>query len=88
MLEEKLGEEPELNVFTEWGQGSEEALVRAFYGYLGELVGFAKARSHPVEIVGYNILRYDVPLLVQAGVKHGIGTGGAVQRALARALHH
>ena len=66
-------EEPELNMFTEWGEGSEEALVRGFYDCLDWLARPANGTCR-VEIVGYNILRFDVPHLVQAGVKHGIGT--------------
>ena len=66
-------EEPELNMFTEWGEGSEGALVRGFYDCLDEIVSSAHG-VYRVEIVGYNILRFDVPLLVQAGVRHGIGT--------------
>jgi len=69
-LEERAPhEEASFKLFTEWEAGSEKAAVGEFYRYLKALTGNGR-----VIVVGYNILRFDIPLLVQKGVEHGVGS--------------
>jgi len=70
VLEERApDEEASFKLFTEWEAGSEKAAVGEFYRYLKALTG-----NDTVIVVGYNILRFDIPLLVQKGVEHGVGS--------------
>ena len=55
-------------VFSEWDLGSEEAVIRRFYEYLNDLI----AESKFLVIIGFNILRFDTPLLIQKGVEYGV----------------
>lgn len=67
--EQPSDEEASFKLFTEWKTGSEKAAVGEFYRYLKALTG-----NDTVIVVGYNILRFDIPLLVQKGVEHGVGS--------------
>jgi len=61
--------------FTEWEYGSECMLVLAFYKYLRELVErWRNKKINFINIVGFNILRFDIPLLVEKGFEHGAGS--------------
>ena len=61
--------------FTEWELGNEERIITELYSYLREV---NKNRERGlidfVNVVGFNILRFDIPLLVQKGVEHGMGS--------------
>ncbi len=52
-------------LFTEWELGTEEAVIKNFYNYLTTL----KNKASFIVVVGFNILRTDIPLLIQKGVK-------------------
>jgi len=62
--------EPEVcfRVFSEWGLESENAVIRGFYEYLNDII----AKSRFLIVTGFNILRFDISLLVQKGVEHGV----------------
>jgi len=68
------GDRVRLRLFTEWGLGGEARLVRAFYRYLYNIVSGGSSGSIDfVCIVGFNILRYDIPLLTLKAVEYGVG---------------
>ena len=51
---------------------NEGKLVREFYKYLGNVRKHAKKQDKTVVIVGFNILRFDMPLLIQKGFEYKI----------------
>lgn len=55
-------------LFKEWELGSEEKVIRDFYRYLMGVIMSKKDKS--LTIVGFNILRMDIPLLIQKGVEY------------------
>jgi len=60
--------------FTEWEYDDERELILAFYKYLRELVElWRRGKIRFIEIIGFNILRFDIPLLVEKGFEHGAG---------------
>ncbi len=65
-------EEPQVKIrfFTEWEMGSEKEVLYEFYNYLEELL----KRSKFVNVMGFNILKFDIPLLIQKAVEHGLRT--------------
>lgn len=52
--------------FTEWELESENKVITDFYNYLGDLL--ANKKPDFIVVVGFNILRMDIPLLIQKGV--------------------
>lgn len=70
VLEDRTPHGVQYKSFTEWVLGSEQKVVRAFYEYLFEFQKEIEMRK--LEIVGYNILRFDIPLLLQKGFEYGI----------------
>lgn len=48
--------------------GDSCGIIRQFYDYLKRL----RKRERFIEVVGFNILRFDIPLLVQEGVECGV----------------
>ena len=59
---------------TEWKLGNEHKVISEFYNYLKGLVhAWKNGRISFLNIVGFNILRYDIPLLIQKGVEYSIG---------------
>ena len=61
--------------FTEWELGKESNIVSRFYGYLKRLIlDWRYGRINFLDVVGFNVLRFDIPLLIQKGVEHGIGS--------------
>jgi len=66
VLEEGLSEP---RIFKAWENPEGEKLVlREFYNYISKLASGHKY----IEVVGFNILRFDIPLLTQRLVKHRI----------------
>lgn len=53
-------------LFTEWELGAEEEVIKTFYSYLKKLLTNG---ARFIVVVGFNILRMDIPLLIQKGVK-------------------
>ena len=45
-------------------------MIRRFYEYINDLI----AESKFLVIIGFNILRFDIPLLIQKGVEYGVGS--------------
>jgi len=60
-----LNEPIEPQLFTEWELGSEKIVVEDFYKYLK---GIFTDEVRFVVVVGFNILRMDIPLLIQKGL--------------------
>jgi len=55
--------------FTIWRNNNDEGeLVRSFYKYFMEV----KNRADFIVVVGFNVLRYDIPLLIQKGFEHEV----------------
>lgn len=59
-------------LFNEWELGNEKTVIRKFYKYLKDLKEKTFNTSHFLVITGFNILRFDIPLLIQKGVKYRI----------------
>jgi hypothetical protein len=58
-----------LRFFTIWRNNNNEGkLVRSFYKYLMEV----RNRADFIVVVGFNGLRYDIPLLIQKGFEHEV----------------
>jgi hypothetical protein len=58
-----------LRFFTIWRNNNNEGkLVRSFYKYLMEV----RNRADFIVVVGFNVLRYDIPLLIQRGFEHEV----------------
>ena len=55
----------EVKLFTEWGLGSEEAVIKKFYKYVEEI-----RRENNIMFVGFGVLRFDIPLLIQRAVEY------------------
>jgi len=64
---ESLEEEGDLKKFSEWELNSEEEVIRKFYSYVFDLIN----RADFLVVVGFGILRFDIPLLIQKGVDYG-----------------
>jgi len=55
--------------FTIWGNNNDKGeLVRSFYKYFMEV----RNRADFIVVVGFNVLRYDIPLLIQKGFEHKV----------------
>lgn len=63
-----LEKEAEFRIFSEWDLGNEKQVVKVFYSYFKDLL----LKSEFLVIVGFNILRFDIPLLIQKAVEHGL----------------
>lgn len=69
-LEITSGPNVEYWSFSEWELGSEQQVIERFYDYLYDLMEEARF----LVVIGYNILRFDIPLLIQKGAKYGINS--------------
>ena len=59
--------------FTEWELGEELNIVSRFYDYLKRLIqDWENRRIDFLNVVGFNILRFDIPLLIQKGIEYNI----------------
>jgi len=54
------------HILKEWELGSEKEIINEFYQFLGNL------DIKYIDIIGFNILRFDIPLLTQKGVEYGV----------------
>ena len=73
----KVWDEPSVKFryFTEWELGEELEIVFRFYDYLRDLIQEWKNREIGfLNVIGFNILRFDIPLLIQKGVEHNVGS--------------
>jgi DNA polymerase elongation subunit (family B) len=57
----------EQRLFTEWEHDSEREVIRKFYK---ELRVYSEQR---VMVIGFNILRFDIPILSFKGVQYRVG---------------
>ena len=61
--------------FTEWELGEELNIVSRFYDYLKKLIqDWKNKRIDFLNVIGFNILRFDIPLLIQKGIEYNIGS--------------
>jgi len=59
--------------FTEWVLGGESIAVSQFYDYLGGLIqDWKNKRINFLNVVGFNVLRYNIPLLIQKGIEYNV----------------
>ncbi len=64
-----------LRYFTEWELGGESSIVSQFYDYLRRLIqDWKNGKIGFLNVVGFNILRYDIPLLIQKGIEYNAGS--------------
>jgi DNA polymerase elongation subunit (family B) len=69
-LKSSLKKDVKIKFFCRWDikKGNpEKEIVRKFYNYLKEL-----SKKDSIILVGFNILRFDIPLLIQKGLKYRI----------------
>lgn len=66
---ESIEKSLELKSFTEWNLSSEERIIKDFYEYIEDRLS---SQTKSVEVVGFNILRFDIPLLIQKGVEYKV----------------
>jgi len=59
--------------FAEWVYGNENKIICNFYKKLKELKNNQQKKNRSLEVIGFNILRFDIPLLIQKGFKLGLG---------------
>jgi len=68
-------------IFAKWELGDEAKVISQFYSYLRGLAqDVTNGRLKFVEVVGFNVLRVDIPLLVQKGVEHCAGSAAELNR--------
>jgi hypothetical protein len=58
--------------FTEWEHDDERNIICEFYKYLNKLKDSQYKKNRFLEVIGFNILRFDIPLLIQKGLKYGV----------------
>jgi hypothetical protein len=63
---ESISEGYEFKYLSEWDLGSEKEFVREFYEYLENLL----KEEGIIIVVGFNILRFDIPLIIQKSVEY------------------
>lgn len=66
--ENSLRERAEPILFSEWPEGSEKQILMSTFKFIEQM-----AQTHKFTvIVGFNILRYDIPLMIVKATDHGI----------------
>ncbi|MEM3697427.1 MAG: hypothetical protein QXQ94_08020 [Candidatus Bathyarchaeia archaeon] len=67
--EDSLKEKGELILFSEWNELDERAIVAKVHEFVAEM-----QKGHRFTVIcGFNILRFDVPLLICKAVQHSLG---------------
>jgi len=64
-----------LRLFTERRPDEESNLIRGFYKWFIQLT-----QSEKIVVIGFDILRYDIPLLIQKGFEYGVGSIAELNR--------
>ena len=59
--------EGRIEKFLEWDLGDEKGVIKEFYSYIFDLM----EEEDFLVVVGFGILRFDIPLLIQKGVEYG-----------------
>ncbi len=70
--------EPSLTVYSEWNDGSERQILARLFSFLTE----ALSAHRFTVLAGFNILRFDIPLLVARSVQLGLGQVDALSKLL------
>lgn len=60
-----LNREVDIHIFSEKNCGDESKIVHEFYKYVKNV----SRGSKPLIIIGFGILRFDIPLLIQKGLR-------------------
>jgi len=63
-----IGDGPIFHLFTVLRPDNERNLIRDFYEWFIQLT-----QTEKIVVIGFDILRYDIPLLIQKGVEYDIG---------------
>ena len=68
-----IKENADAKFFFIWDHGDEEKVIEEFYNYIWSIVkDYRKQKIKFVIVVGFNILRFDIPLLTQKAVEYNI----------------
>lgn len=68
---DSLNKQAELKLLTEWELTSEKKVISGFYEYINKVL---TCGARFIVIVGFNILRMDIPLLIQKGFEYGVAS--------------
>lgn len=74
--ESSLNREVDIHVFSEKNCGDESKIVHEFYGCVRDV----SRRAKSLNIIGFGILRFDIPLLIQKGYEYGVGSLSELNR--------
>jgi len=64
-----IGDGPIFRLFTSLRPDNERNLIREFYDWFIQLT-----QTEKIVVIGFDILRYDIPLLIQKGVEYDVGS--------------
>jgi len=64
-----MGDDSIFRLFTDLRPDNERNLIREFYKWFVQLT-----QTEKIVVIGFDILRYDIPLLIQKGVEYGAGS--------------
>ena len=65
----KVDEYPRISLLTEWKEGNEKAVISKFYNLIRRY-----SQSTRVELIGFGILKFDIPILIQRIVELGLAS--------------
>ena len=65
----KIEEYPRISLLTEWKEGNEKTVISKFYNLIKK-----QSLSTRVELIGFGILKFDIPILIQRIVELGLAT--------------
>jgi len=68
--ETSLSRECEFGIFSEWSLGDEKVVIESFYDFFRSLLSGARFLT----VVGFNILKFDIPLLKQKGMEYKVAS--------------
>jgi len=55
-------------MFSEWDFGGEKNVIEKFYEYFDDIISM----SEFLVVIGFGILRFDIPLLIQKGIEYDV----------------
>lgn len=74
--ESSLSRGVDIHIFSKKNCGNESKIVHEFYKYIRVVSSRAKSLS----IIGFGILRFDIPLLIQKGYEYGVDSLSELNR--------
>lgn len=66
--EDDKNEKETVEILSKWKLGSEKTVVEEFFKIIKSLL----AKFHRLEVVGFNIVKFDIPLLTQKGREYNV----------------